>query len=166
MSITLYSLAAEYRGQLETLADMDLSDEALKDTLDSLGGELEAKAQATVSFARHLEKIAESIKDAERSMADRRKAIENRTSRIKQYVLEAMQNNDIQRIECPYFVLSIAKNPPSVEVLDEKQIPVDYFVDAPPPPPQLNKKLVLKAMKDGFEVTGCRLYQGVRLSIK
>ena len=166
MSITLYNLAAEYRSQLETLADMELSEDAVRDTLESLGGELEIKAQSVVGFTRHLEKLAESIKSAEAEMSARRKSIESRVERMKHYVLDCMRSNDIQKIECPYFVVSIAKNPPSIEVFDEATIPADYFVDIPAPPPRLDKNLVMQAIKDGFEVPGCRINQGVRLSIK
>ena len=166
MTITLYNLAAEYRTQLETLADLDLPEETVRDTLESLGGELEAKAQSVVGFTRHLETLAASIKAAEAEMAARRKTIENRVDHMKKYVLDCMQNNGIQKIECPYFVMSIAKNPPAVDVFDEAMIPADYFVEQPPPPPRLDKKLVMQAMKDGFDVPGCRISQGVRLSIK
>ena len=166
MTITLYNLASEYRAQLETLADLDLPEEVVQDTLESLGGELEIKTQSVIGFTRHLEKLAESIKSAEAEMAQRRKIIEARVERMKHYVLDAMLNNNIQKIECPYFVVGVAKNPPSVDVFDEATIPQDYFVEQPAPPPRLDKKLVMKAMKDGFEVPGCRLNQSVRLSIK
>ena len=37
----LYELAAEYRADAEKLADMDLDEQTLADTLEGLGGELE-----------------------------------------------------------------------------------------------------------------------------
>ena len=55
MTITLYNLASEYRAQLETLADLDLPEEVVQDTLESLGGELEIKTQSVIGFSRHLE---------------------------------------------------------------------------------------------------------------
>ncbi|GAA4321987.1 siphovirus Gp157 family protein [Pigmentiphaga soli] len=165
-NISLYALAAEYRGDLEKLAELDLPDDVIADTLESLGGELEVKAQNVVAFSRHLEKLAESIKEAEAEMAKRRKAVEARAERIKAYVLQAMQDNRIQKIECPWFVLSIAKNPPAVEIEDERMVPKDYFTSPPPPPPQIDKKLILQALKDGYDVPGAKLRQGVRLAVR
>lgn len=165
-AISLYALAAEHRTALEQLADLDLPPEVVADTLESLGGELEAKAQNVVAFMRNLESTAAAIKDAEKGMAERRKAIENRVEGLKRYVLESMVNNNIQVIECPLFKISIAKNPPAVEIEDERQIPADYFTSPPPPPPQIDKKLIAQAIKDGFEVPGARLRQGVRLAIR
>lgn len=164
--LSLYQLATEYRADLERLSDLDLPAEVVADTLESLGGELEAKAQNVVMFLRNLETTAAAIKEAEQSMAARRKAFESRAESLKKYVLDAMLNNDIQKIECPMFSISIAKNPPSVDIYDERQIPADYLTDPPPPPPQIDKKLIAKAIKDGHEVPGALLKQGVRLNIK
>jgi len=165
-SITLYQLAAEHRASLEKLADLDLPPEAVADTLESLGGELQVKAQNVVAFMRNLESTSVAIKEAEGQMAARRKAIENRVASLKRYVLDAMQANDIQRIDCALFAITIAKNPPAVDVYDERQIPADYFTDPPPPAPQLDKKLIAQVLKDGHEVPGARLAQGVRLNIR
>jgi len=162
-AITLYQLAAEHRASLEKLADLDLPPEAVADTLESLGGELQVKAQNVVAFLRNLESTAVAIKEAEGQMAARRKAIENRVASLKRYVLDAMQANDIARIDCPLFAISIAKNPPAVDVYDERQIPEDYYTD---PPPQLDKKLIVQALKDGADIPGARLTQGVRLNIR
>lgn len=166
MNVSLYELGAVYRQDFDKLLELELSDQAFLDTLESLGGELAVKAENTVAFLRNLETTAESIKEAESKMAQRRKAIEAKAERLKKYVLEVMQANDIQRIECPLFVLSIAKNPAAVEIEDERQIPQDYFTSPPAPPPQLDKTLIKKALQDGFDVPGARLKQGVRLAIK
>lgn len=51
-------------------------------------------------------------------------------------------------------------------MFDERQIPSDYFTDPVPPPPALDKRLMLQALKDGAEIPGAKLSQGYRLSIK
>lgn len=166
MNVTLYQLASQYRADLEKLAELDLPEEVVADTLEGLSGELEVKAQNVVAFARHLEKTAEAMKEAEAEMAKRRKAVEARVERIKRYVLDCMQSNGIQKIECPWFSISIAKNPPAVEIEDERMIPSEYFVVPPPPPPQVDKKLIAQALKEGKDVPGAKLRQGVRLAIR
>lgn len=165
-NVSLYSLAAEYSGQLQALENLDLDEKALADTLESLGGDLEVKAQNVVCFLRNLETTAAAIKEAEADMAARRKAIEKRVDGLKRYVLDSMQGNGIQKIECPLFRISIVKNPPAVDVFDEKQIPADYFVTPPAPPPQLDKKKIAEALKADVDVPGAVLHHGTRLSIK
>jgi len=165
-TLSLYQLASEYRSDLERLADLDLPPQAVADTLESLGGELQVKAQNIVAFLRNLETTAAAIKEAENQMAARRKAMENRAASLKRYVLDTLQQHGIQKIDCPLFCISIAKNPPAVEVFDERQIPQHYFITPPPPPPQLDKKLIAQAIRDGHDIPGARLAQGLRLSIK
>lgn len=163
---TLYELAAQYRTDLETLSNLDLSDEAIQDTLEGMSGDLETKAHNLAAFVRNLETTAEAIKEAEVTMAKRRKVMESRIDRLKTYTLNAMIDHKIDRITSPYFVLSIAKNPPSVEVYDPAQIPVKFMRQPEPPPTVPDKKVILETLKAGVEVAGCRLNQGIRLQIK
>ncbi|MBU4609185.1 siphovirus Gp157 family protein [Achromobacter sp. GG226] len=164
MTIPLYVLAAERRQQLDAIADLDLADDVLADTLESIEGDLEEKAQHIVAYVRDLEGDAEKIKKAEAEMAARRKAIESRVARIRAYVLDTMVKNGIKKIPCSWFVISVAKSPPAVEIFDADKLPRDYFAEPPPPVP--SKTLIKKAIEDGFEVPGARLTQGVRLAIK
>ena len=77
----------------------------------SLGGELEDKAINVAKFFRNMEATADAIKIAEADMAKRRKALENRVKWLKNYIKENMEISGISDIECPYFKLSIQKNP-------------------------------------------------------
>jgi len=165
-NLTLYTLAQEYKADLERLADLDLPDNVVQDTLESLGGELEAKAQNTVAFMRHLESLAESIKQAETQMELRRKSLEARSKHLREYILACMQTAGVQKIDSPYFSISIAKNPPSVEVLEYQLIPMEFMRTHEAPPPSPDKKAILEAIKSGKEIEGCRVNQSVRLNIK
>jgi hypothetical protein len=71
----LYVLSQEYRTAAEKLADMDLDDQTFADTLESLSGDLEAKAVNVAMFCRNLEASAAAIEEAEAQMAARRKAL-------------------------------------------------------------------------------------------
>lgn len=163
---TLYEIAAEYKSDLEKLADLDLSPEAVRDTIEGLSGALETKAQNIGFFIQNLDTLAANIKQAEQQMAERRKAIENRVAAVKEYTLSVMEASGIQKIETPYFKISVAKNPPSVEIYDEAQIPANWIKQAPPPPPTIDKAGILTALKNGQEISGCRIKQSTRLSIK
>jgi hypothetical protein len=163
---TLYELAAQYKADLEKLSDLDLPEETVRDTLEGMTGDLETKAQNVAAFIRNLETTAEAIKQAEADMAKRRKAIEARTERLKTYTLEAMTANGIERIVSPYFALTVAKNPPSVDIYDIKQVPEQFMRQPEPPPPSPDKKTIMAKLKEGEEIAGCRLNQGVRLQIK
>lgn len=163
---TLYEIAAEFRTDLDKLSDLDLPPEVVADTLEGMSGELEAKATNIASLVRNLEVTAGAIKDAEAQMAKRRKAIENRIKSIKDYTLSVMVANGIEKIETPYFKVSVAKNPPSVDIYDAVQLPEHFLRCPPPPPPEPDKALIKDALKSGKDVPGCRLTQSLSLRIK
>ena len=163
---SLYDIAAEYRQTADKLADLDLDEQTIADTLEGMSGALEVKAQNVVMFARNLEATATAIKEAETAMAARRKAIEHRAAGLRRYALSAMQVAGVQSIECPYFKLSVRKNPPAVEVFDAAQIPAQFMRAPEPPPPTPDKKAITEAIKAGQEVPGARLVSGERLEVR
>lgn len=161
----LYQLAAEYRALADRLHDLDLPDDVIADTLEAEAGDIEVKATNIAKVFRNLEAIAAQIKEAEAAMAARRKAIEKRAASLKQYLHDNMEKAGIQKIECPWFVVSIKKNPAAVVIDDESSIPADYLREIPATF-QPDKSLIKQAIADGFEVPGCHLAQGTRLEIK
>jgi hypothetical protein len=164
--MNLYEIAHIYRADLERLADMDIDEQTLADTLESMGGELEVKAQNVVMFTRNLEATAAAIKDAETQMAARRKALENRASGLRKYVLESMQHAGVQKIECPLFKVAVRENPASVEIYEPALIPAEYMRQPEPPPAAPDKTAIKAAIAAGTEVPGAKLTRGVRLEVK
>lgn len=162
----LYVLAAEYRDAANTLAEMDIDEQTLRDTLEGLSGDLETKAANVAAFARSLDATAEAIKKAEAEMAERRKKIEKRAASLREYIKTNMEACGISKIECPWFVLSIRNNPPAVQIEAPDMVPDAYKREIPTPPPEPDKKLIAQALKDGYDIPGCRLTQGTRLEIK
>ena len=165
MNISLFELKSEYQQAAHKLQDMDLDEQTLADTLESLSGDLEAKATNTVMVSRNMRATAAAIKEAEASMSARRKAIEARADYLDKRVFDTMIETGIQKIECPYFKLSIQDNPPSVDVFDALQVPADYMREVPATFSP-DKTLIKKAIQDGFEVPGAKLTHGKRLVCK
>lgn len=165
-SLTLYTIADQYLADLQALQDMEIDEQTFADTLEGLSGDLELKATNVAMFIRNLEASAEQIKAAEKAMADRRKALEAKADRIRQYLLDNMNRTGITKIECPYFVLGVRKNPPAVEVLNQDMIPDEYFDIPEPPAPTLNKNRLKEDLKAGVVVEGAKLTAGQSLSIK
>lgn len=164
--MNLYEIALTYRDAADKLADLDLDPQTLEDTLESLSGDLEEKATNTAFLIRNLEANAAAIKDAEAAMAARRKALENRAARVKDWVLANMMLAGVQKIECPYFKVSVRDNPAAVEVHEPGLIPANFMRQPDPPPPAVDKTAIKEALKAGQDVPGCKLTVGKRLEIK
>lgn len=166
MPVTLYRLADEYTQAAVKMADLELPEEVIANTLEGLAGELEVKATNVAMFVRNLEASADAIKQAEAEMASRRKAIENRAKRVRQYLQYQMERTGITKIECPYFKLAVRDNPPSVVIDQEGSIPERFMRVPEPPPPAPDKKAIAEALKHGEDVPGAHLERGKRLEIK
>ena len=161
----LFILAQEHRALSDKLHDLDLDDQTILDTLEGESTEIVEKSKAVAAVFRNLESDAKQIKEAEQQLADRRKAIEKRAESLKNYLKANMEIAGIHKIECPWFVISIAQNPEAVTVEDESLIPRDYFKEIPASF-VLDKNLLKSAIKDGFDVPGARLTRGTNLRIK
>lgn len=165
-NLSLYEISQNYREALDVLTDPDcnLPAEVITDTLEGLQGSLEDKAVNVAKFFKNLEATADAIRQAELRMAQRRKAIEQRVAWMKDYLLANMDACGIQKIESPWFTMSIAKNPVAVDVLDEPAIP-DQFVEIVTTR-KINKASIKQAIEAGVEVPGAYLTRGTRLAIR
>jgi hypothetical protein len=163
---SLYVLADEYRYAADKLATMELDEQSVTDTLEGLSGAMEVKATNVAMFARNLEATAQAIMEAETAMAARRKAIEARAARIRDYLKTSMEFAGITKIECPYFSLAVRENPPRVVIESEGLIPAEFMHQPEPPPPKPDKKAIADALKEGRTVLGAHLERGKRLEIK
>jgi hypothetical protein len=162
----LFQLAAEYRAISDRLNDSDLDSLTIEDTLNGASGDIEAKVINISKIFRNMEAMAEQIKQAESQMYARRKAIEKRAASLKAYLHSNMEQAGIQKIECPWFVVSVKKNPAAVVIDDAGEIPCDLYVYPEAPEPYPDKKAIAERIKSGEVVSGAHLAQGTRLEIK
>lgn len=161
----LYLLTQEFREAAEKLADAELPDEVIADTLESLQFPIEEKAKNVAMVIRNIEASAKAIKEAADAMILRAKSEENRAKHLKGYLQSAMEATGITKIESPYFVISLRNNPESVVIDAESQIPADYMREIPASYSP-DKTLIKKAIQDGFTVPGCHLTRTQSLQIK
>jgi hypothetical protein len=164
MNITLYKLADEYLIAAEKLQEMDMPPEVVEDTLESISGDIQEKATNIAMLVMNWESTVEAMEKAEKEIASRRKAVENRINHIKEYLLFNMQRTGIKKIDCPYFSLSVRNNPPKVEIFG--QLPDEFMRHPEPPPPIPDKKAIAEFLKAGNTVDWAKLVQTERLEIK
>ena len=148
------------------MEESDLDEQTIKDTLEGMQFPVEEKAKNVALFVRNIEATVDSIKDAEKRMAQRRKLLENKIVSINDYLKSNMEACGITKIESPYLTLTIKKNPPSVQIERDDLIPAQYMKQPEPPPPSPDKKAIGEALKAGEIVPGCSLKTGTRLEIK
>lgn len=149
MSVALYSLVDQFK-QLERLADDDIPEEVLRDTLEGLAGEIELKSLNVVKYAANLLMVRDAVLAACAQMKARADRLTKRAESLHEYVRGAMEAAGIKKVECPEFTVSIVNNPPAVVVDDEAKVPATFKVTPPPEPPptpRVDKKAVAEALK-------------------
>lgn len=168
-ALTLFEIAAEYRAITDVLMDSGCDEQTLSDTLEGEAWPLELKAQNYGFVIRNLEANADAIKTAIEQMGKRYVAIESRADALRERLKTGLEIAGVSKLECPHFTITIKKNPPKIEVWDEKQIPAAYMrTPEPPPPPKavVDKAAIKAAIDAGTDVPGAKKVQGTRIEIK
>lgn len=165
MSPALFVLAAEYRALGDQLADLDLDEQTITDTLEGAAGELEVKAEAVACFAAGMDAMAAAIKVREGELKARRESVEKRAASLRDYLSRTLLACGIDKIERPGAVISFRKS--SAVMIDEPElVPAEFWRQPEPPPPSVDKKAVGDAIKAGREVPGARVEHRKNLTIK
>lgn len=156
----LYQLTSNYMQVLDMIED---GNKDFLDTLESIDESIENKVENYGKVIKSLEANVEGLKTEENRLADRRKFMESSIKRMKTNVEQSMIATNKLKIKGDLFTFAIQKNPPRLEVLDDSLIPRDYFTDQAP---KLENKLVLDALKQGYDVPGAQMAQGQSLRIR
>lgn len=153
----LSTLEAQILEQLESEDGID------KEVYDRLKLDEEEKIVSCARIYRQILSDAQACKDEEKRLSERKKKLENRAQRLKDMMFEGMKITGASKIRRAEFDIAIKKNPPSLQIDNEENIPKEYFKN---PAPILDKTSLKEAIKDGLKINGVTLLQTERLEIK
>lgn len=157
---TLYDISESILNITELL-DEDNS-EQFEEILTKLDMKFEEKAENIAKYLQDLQGDVDKIKNEEKRLFDKRKAIENKVSRLKDYLKYEMEKLDKKKFKTDLFSFNIQKNPPSLIVEHEDIIPEYFWINER----RLQKSELSKAVKDGLELDGVYFKQGESLRIR
>lgn len=109
---------------------------------------LQEKSQNIIGYTRNIELTIEAMKTEEKRISDQRKALENKITSFKEYVKECMEKGGFTKIETALGSLSIVKNPASVEIINENEVPDEFKTEV------VTTKIDKTAIKNHFKETG------------
>nr|DAN62451.1 MAG TPA: resistance protein [Caudoviricetes sp.] len=157
--MNLYELSLAF----QEVQNMDLDPEVMKDTLDSIEDAIEGKAENIAKLIRNLESDVSAYKEEEDRLKTKRQATENKVKWLKTYLEDNMKLTGKTKFKSGMFNFSIQKNPASVNITDEKIIPVEFLIQQPP---KVDKTSIKEILKRGIEVPGAELKQTEGLRIR
>ena len=163
---TLYQLTDDYLALLEMAEDPDIDEQALKDTMEGIEGEIEIKAEGYAKVIRTLEGDMAACDAESKRLKTKKITIENNIKRMKATLQMAMEATGKRKFKTPLFSFNIQKNTPSV-VMDEayiENIPERFLVRKDP---EINRKAIKDAINAGEDLEGlAHLEQTESLRIK
>lgn len=158
----LYEIADAYAAVQAAALGAEDDDELFEAALAELDGDLKTKTDNCCRVYRHLVAAAEPCRKEEQRLSTRRRVLERRAMRLKDYIEACLRSAGLERLETTLFSLAIQRSVPRVHVEDESKVPKRWWLVTR----ALDKRALLDALKDGLKVRGARLEQGEHLRIR
>ena len=154
--LTLYNITNKFAELMDKAENGELTEKEYNEIGEEIALELQKKSASIIGYIRNTELLIEAMKSEEKRISDTRKMGEAKLDKFKQYVKENMEKLGLDKIPTELGSLSIAKNPISVEVENENEIPKEFK----------NEKITISidktAIKNHFKETG-EIVPGTRI---
>ena len=144
----LYEFTEQWDAVFNMMEDGETDEQVIFDTLESIEGEIEDKADNYAKMIRNLQASVDVLKAEEERLYYRRKSTENHIQRLKDNLQANLEFIGKTKFKTDLFSFSVAKNggkqPLSItDNLDE--IPGKYLI---PQPPKVNNDAVRELLKE------------------
>lgn len=141
---TLYELTGEYLYLMELMEDPDVDPQMVVDTLESVGGELETKADGYATIRLEFDSEIEKLKKEIDRLAKRKRTIENNRKRLTDSLMNAMIAMNKKKIKTDRFSFTIKKSGPALVIDDPDKVPDMYHIPQPDKIDEISIKTMLK----------------------
>lgn len=122
----LYQITSDWEKVYVMLYDEETDEKMIRDTLESIEGEFEDKADNYAKIIRELLGDAEKIKTEKKRLEARQKSIENRAKLLKDKLQEAMKKIGKPQFKTNLFSFNIAKNGGKQVLTIDGDVPEEY----------------------------------------
>lgn len=139
---SLYTLTQDFLTVAAQLDEMDLDNETIQDTLDSLKQPIEQKAENIVKYVKHLEAMGAARKEEAKRLNEQAAKDLKKSEKLMEYLDQTLEKLNINNLTAGAFQLQYKKGSEVVEI-DEVLLPKEFWiveeVKKPMGKPELNK---------------------------
>lgn len=160
---SLYELTSDLR-ELQDIDFTEAEESQIEQIKDIIKAQIDNKGTGIIAVIRNEESDIEGIKAEIKRLQDLKKSKENRIENLKKYTKECLEDANIKKVSTSLGNMTVRKNPPAVDVIDESLIPSEYkreIVEV-----KVDKKAILADLKEGVVVEGAALKTSTSLMIK
>ena len=122
----LYQLTNNYETVLNMIYDEEIDEEMILDTLESIEGEIEDKADGYAKIIKELEAKRDARKLEAKRLTDSAKGFENRINTLKLNLFNSMKQTGKTKFATELFSFNIAKNGGKQALTIDGEVPVEY----------------------------------------
>lgn len=166
----LYEIAAKYRAALDgVVIDPVTGEVAGLDELNAVEGELNDKVEGIANYIKELTAMSTAMRQEEKNLAERRKTIENRVSKLQDYIAYQMSAVGKNKVETATAAVTLRKSK-SVDIPDEaafvkwaEMSGLDSLISQKT---TANKTEIKKALDAGMDIVGASIVEKTSISIK
>lgn len=159
---TLYELTGELLELKEMATEETMDQKMISDTMEGVEFEFEEKADGYAKVVLALNGDVDAIEKEIERLTSRKNTIKNNITAIKKNLENAMLLTGKKKFKTLLFSFGIQKNPPSVVIDSEGNIPEEFLVQQEP---KLDKTAIKKFLKEN-EVDWAHLSQTESLRIR
>ena len=147
-NLSLYNITNKFIEIMDKVTEGELSEEEYNELGEELAVELQNKSSNIIGYIQNIESFINAIKNEEVRLSEMKKTAEKKLAKFKEYVKENMERLEVTEIPTGLGNLKIAKNPMSVEIENEEEIPGEFKKV------EMNIKVDKTAIKKHFKETG------------
>lgn len=124
--LTLYEISNAGKELQLMLMQEELTEEEYQIAMAQIEKLFLEKNENIIKLIRTMETAAEGMKKEEERIHESRKATEEGIKRIKEMTKNVLEQHDIPKVITNVGTITVAKNPMSVEILDESKVPEEF----------------------------------------
>lgn len=157
--MNLFEMTVAATELYDLLTSGEIDEQTFEDTLQAMG--TAEKLESYCKVIKQLEADAEMLKAEKDRIDKKKKTVENSIDRMKKAVSDFMNAQGTKKATAGTFTVALSESK-AVKVVDENKVPKMYFIEQDP---KLDKKTILKLLREGETVEGCELQtnEGVRI---
>ena len=155
-NLSLYNITNKFVELMDKAQDGELTEEEYNELGNELAQELQNKSSNIIGYIKNSESLLEAMKVEEKRLAEIRKKGEKKLDKFYQYVKENMERLGLMEIPTELGKLKITKNPMSIEIQNEDEIPSEFKKEV------VTTQIDKAAIKNHFKDTG-EIVPGIRI---
>lgn len=155
-NLSLYNITNKFVELMDKAQEGELTEEEYNELGNELALELQNKSSNIIGYIKNSESLLEAMKTEEKRLSDMRKQGEKKLDKFYQYVKENMERLGLIEIPTELGKLKITKNPMSIEIENEDEIPSEFKKEV------ITTQIDKTAIKNHFKDTG-ELVPGIRI---